>query len=60
MVILVYVDDLLIIGSTPIMIEEAKRTLHNHFKVKDLGDLTYLLGIEVMRLEKGIILNRRE
>ncbi|XP_055825307.1 uncharacterized mitochondrial protein AtMg00810-like [Solanum dulcamara] len=59
-IILVYVDDLLITGNTPELIEDAKRTLHAHFKVKDLGTLRYFLGIEVMRSEKGILLNQRK
>lgn len=59
-IILVYVDDLLITGSTPTLIEDAKRTLHSHFKMKDLGDLRYFLGIEVMRSKGGILLNQRK
>ncbi|KAF3646374.1 putative adenylate isopentenyltransferase 5, chloroplastic-like [Capsicum annuum] len=35
-------------------------TLHQQFKMKDLGDLKYLLGIEVLRSTSGIILNQRK
>ncbi|XP_019251080.1 PREDICTED: uncharacterized protein LOC109229998 [Nicotiana attenuata] len=42
------------------LVEEAKTTLHTKFKVKDLGELRYLLGIEVMRLDKGLLLNQRK
>ncbi|XP_070009699.1 uncharacterized mitochondrial protein AtMg00810-like [Nicotiana sylvestris] len=59
-IILVYVDDLIITGSTKELIQEAKRTLHNNFKVKDLGELKYFLGIEVMRTKYGILLNQRK
>ncbi|XP_070023265.1 uncharacterized mitochondrial protein AtMg00810-like [Nicotiana sylvestris] len=30
------------------------------YKIKDLGELRYFLGIEVMRLKKGIVLNLRK
>lgn len=59
-VILVYVDDLLIIGDNESMIKEAKQVLHQQFKLKDLGELKYFLGIEVLRSAKGVILNQRK
>lgn len=42
------------------MIEEAKSTLHKCFKVKDLRELRYFLGIEVMRSKEGVLLNQRK
>lgn len=59
-IILVYVDDLLITGSCSKMISDANDVLHKQFKVKDLGDLKYLLGIEVLRSKAGILLNQRK
>lgn len=59
-VLLVYVDDLLITGTSSTMIAEAKSTLHQHFKMKDLGKLRYFLGIEVMQSKDGILLNQRK
>lgn len=53
MIILVFVDDLLITGSNVSLVEEAKSTLHNNFKVEDLGELKYFLGIEVLRSDRG-------
>lgn len=44
-IILVYVYNLLITGSCKELIQEAKTTLHNNFKVKYLGELRYLLGM---------------
>ncbi|XP_070026238.1 uncharacterized protein [Nicotiana sylvestris] len=43
-VILVYMDDLIITRSNAELIDEANQTLHNSFKVKDLGELRYFLG----------------
>ncbi|XP_070026407.1 uncharacterized mitochondrial protein AtMg00810-like [Nicotiana sylvestris] len=59
-IILIYVDDLIITGSDKDLIEEAKHTLHNNFKVKDLGELKYFLWIEVVRSKQGILLNQRK
>ncbi|XP_019252634.1 PREDICTED: uncharacterized protein LOC109231425 [Nicotiana attenuata] len=59
-IVLVYVDDLLISGSNNSLMHEAKETLHSNFKMKDLGELRYFLGIEVMRSNKGILHNQRK
>ncbi|XP_039043647.1 uncharacterized protein LOC120182871 [Hibiscus syriacus] len=53
-------DDLLITGSDTDMIEELKCTLNSKLKMKDLGELRYFLGLEVLRSEKGFILNQRK
>lgn len=44
---LIYVDDLLITGNDDKLISELKQVLHQSFKMKDLGDLKYFLGIKV-------------
>ncbi|XP_070011133.1 uncharacterized mitochondrial protein AtMg00810-like [Nicotiana sylvestris] len=53
-------DVCLRVFSSKDLIDEAKQTLHNNFKVKDLGKLKYFLGIEVLRSQKGILLNQRK
>lgn len=58
--LLVYVDDLLISGCSSKMIVETKSSVHQHFKIKDLGKLKYFLGIEVMQSKDGIFLNQRK
>nr|XP_016439694.1 PREDICTED: uncharacterized mitochondrial protein AtMg00810-like [Nicotiana tabacum] len=58
-IILVYVDDLLIIGSNPQLVNDTKKTLQSQIKVKNLGELRYFLGIKVLRSQKGILLNQR-
>ncbi|XP_070014697.1 uncharacterized mitochondrial protein AtMg00810-like [Nicotiana sylvestris] len=47
-------------GSNANLIIEAKHALHQKFKLKDLGELKYFLGIEVLRSKSSIILNRRK
>ncbi|XP_070026360.1 uncharacterized protein [Nicotiana sylvestris] len=53
-IILVYVDNLLITGNSTALVEAAKQTLHNSFKVKHLGEFRYFLAIEVLRSDKGV------
>lgn len=59
-VVLIYVDDLLIIRDDDKLIQEKKDVLHHKFKVKDLGELRYFLGIKIMRSSKGILLIQRK
>ena len=59
-IVLVYVDDLLITGSNTQLITEVKACLHRQFKLKDLGELKFFLGIEVLRSSKGIIFYQRK
>lgn len=59
-IVLVYVDDLLITGNNAELIAATKHTLHCHFKIKDLGELKYFLGIEFMRSNEGIVMNQRK
>jgi hypothetical protein len=59
-VILVYVDDLIIGGNNLTEIIALKRVLDAKFKIKDLGELKYFLGLEIARSKKGIFLNQRK
>ena len=54
LLVVVYVDDLLIMGSKQSMIHEFKREMSSNFEMSDLGLLTYYLGIEVNQ-ERGRI-----
>lgn len=54
--VLVYVDDILIIGSDPLFIKRLVQQLNVSFPVKDLGFLYYFLGLEVLSLSTGILL----
>ncbi|XP_075099266.1 uncharacterized protein LOC142176097 [Nicotiana tabacum] len=48
-VILLYVDDLLVTGSNLFLIQQVRKDLQEKFKMKDLGELKYFLGIEFSR-----------
>uniref|UniRef100_A0A803N1T9 Reverse transcriptase Ty1/copia-type domain-containing protein n=1 Tax=Chenopodium quinoa TaxID=63459 RepID=A0A803N1T9_CHEQI len=59
-VVLVYVDDLLIIGDDEDYIVLFKKQLDKEFTIKDLGEMRYFLGLEVSNTCEGIILNQRK
>ncbi|XP_019254995.1 PREDICTED: uncharacterized protein LOC109233564 [Nicotiana attenuata] len=42
------------------MLDQTIRDLQNKFKIKDLGELKFFLGIEFARYEKGIVMNQRK
>jgi len=44
-VIIVYVDDLVLSGNNIEEINNITKVLHQHFHIKNLGDLTYFLGL---------------
>ncbi|CAL1362537.1 unnamed protein product [Linum trigynum] len=58
--LLLYVDDMVITGSDPAGIQSLKDGLSAVFNLKDLGDLSYFLGLEVTRNAKGILLSQRK
>jgi len=47
-VIIIYVDDLIIIGDNDVNISYLKKLLKQKFEMKDLGKLRYFFGIEVI------------
>ena len=59
-VLLVYVDDIILTGNDESELNNVKMFLKSQFLIKDLGELKYFLGIEVLRTEKGICLNQRK
>ena len=58
-VLLVYVDDVIIVGDSIAEFQFIKDTLHSAFKIKDLGQLKYFLGLEVAHSSQGIFLCQR-
>ena len=45
--LLVYEDDIILVGNYSQDASSFKQVLDGHFKVKDLGGLRYFLGLEV-------------
>ena len=48
-ILIVYVDDIILIGDDIDRMEKLKGVLANEFEVKDLGFLRYFLGMEMVR-----------
>jgi hypothetical protein len=48
-VVLVYVDDMAVAGPKLAKIVEFKENLGKRFEIKDMGELEYILGIQVTR-----------
>ncbi|CAM8951943.1 unnamed protein product [Rhodiola kirilowii] len=57
--LLVYVDDIIITGTSQSLIKSIKQFIDSKFKIKDLGTLRYFLGLEVDRSDSGIFINQR-
>lgn len=53
-------DDVLIATNDKQQVDQFKVLLDQKFKLKDLGDLKYFLGLEVARTVKGIALCQRK
>jgi len=51
--IVVYVDDLIITRDNDANISDLKKFLKQKFETKDLGELCYFLGIEIINPLKG-------
>ena len=58
--LLVYVDDILLTGNNPAYVDSLKKVFDDRFGLKDLGSISYFLGLEVARIDEGISLNQRK
>ncbi|CAM8979609.1 unnamed protein product [Rhodiola kirilowii] len=58
--LLVYVDDVILTGTSSDLIQKVKAFIHDLFKIKDLGQLRYFLGFEVSRSDDGLFFNQRK
>ena len=54
-ILAVYVDDLILISETSEEMKTLKESLANKFKMKDLGEIHYCLGINIS-VEFGLLL----
>ena len=57
--LLVYVDDIIITGNDPVMLQQTLTLLATRFSVKDPEDLNSFLGIEAHRTNAGMHLTQR-
>jgi hypothetical protein len=57
---LIYVDDIIVTSSSPAAIDALLIDLKKDFALKDLGPLHYFLGIEVKKLDNGLLLTQEK
>ena len=58
-IILVWVDDLIIAGSSDSLVSDTKRMLEDRFHKKDLGKLSYFLGMSFEQGPDYVKMNQR-
>eukprot|EP00253_Pinus_taeda_P007782 PITA_07782 len=58
LILVLYVDDLLITGSSASTIAAIKRALHDRFLMMDMGPLHFFLGLEISQDATGIKLSQ--
>ncbi|XP_020415542.1 uncharacterized protein LOC109948051 [Prunus persica] len=58
LVLLLYVDDIILTGNNSVLIQQTITALSREFDMKDLGQLTYFLGLQVQYTSTGIHVNQ--
>jgi hypothetical protein len=57
--LLVYVDDIILTGNNADLVSQFVTRLAQRFSLKDLGNLSYFLGVEVVPHPSGILLSQQ-
>lgn len=58
LLVLMYVDDIIITGSNSLSVLQVISYMQATFALKDLGKLSYFLGVEVTKTKEGIHLSQ--
>lgn len=60
LLLMAYVDDIVLTGTSTSKIDEVVKQLHSTFSLKDLSDLYFFLSVEVCRTSSGLFLSKRK
>lgn len=60
LVVCLYVDDIIYLGSCDSLLEEFKSSMMKKFEMSDLGLLHYFLGLEVKQCSDGIFISQKK
>ncbi|XP_019259248.1 PREDICTED: uncharacterized protein LOC109237396 [Nicotiana attenuata] len=60
LLVCLYVDDLIITGNNPKMLEEFKKAMAREFEMTDIGLMSYYLGIQVAQRKDVIFISQGE
>ncbi|GJV77506.1 ribonuclease H-like domain-containing protein [Tanacetum coccineum] len=58
--LLIYVDDIILTASSPVLLQQIVDSLHKEFDMTDLGALNYFLGISAVRHPTGLFLSQNK
>ncbi|GJX61574.1 ribonuclease H-like domain-containing protein [Tanacetum coccineum] len=58
--LLIYVDDIILTASYPVLLQQIVDSLHKEFDMTDLGALNYFLGISAVRHPTGLFLSQNK
>ncbi|GJX05778.1 ribonuclease H-like domain-containing protein [Tanacetum coccineum] len=58
--LLIYVDDIILTASSPVLLQQIVDSLHKEFDMTDLGALNYFLGISTVRHPTGLFLSQKK
>ena len=56
--LLLYVDDIIVTGNNPSLLDSFTRKLHSEFATKDLGSLSYFRGLEASPTPDGLFISQ--
>ncbi|XP_019191054.1 PREDICTED: uncharacterized protein LOC109185568 [Ipomoea nil] len=57
--LLVYVDDIIMMGNDSVLISQLLQRLSTTFKIRDLGAPSFFLGIETLEVQSGLLLSQQ-
>lgn len=49
MILVIYIDRILLVANDVSLIHDIKNYLSQNFKIKDIGEISYVIGIKIFR-----------